>query len=255
MPLLLGLEKSGSANKQSIRRKSPQPVISNAAHLSQLFGSEDNYSRKSTYQHPNPCKNFTYIHHMNIPRTLIVMITVTCLNSCNLNSGIINSFKQVQHSFEKSNQVLVLANDKILDSIHKTQIGSISSQADTITYANQNLNGLIEAYKKQIQNLDLTGENTTIAYEVIATPDIVKAALMSASSNLTAKTSTVIDQQNQHVDSLLKDLKAINTNKKYFEETFQGMPSASVLATLSALQVQSSEVTNLAMQQLLKSNK
>lgn len=169
-------------------------------------------------------------------------------------SPFVDSYKQIQSSIEKSNAILQVSNRKILKEIKAKEINAISNEADSIQFANQDLNGLIDEYKKQIENLDLIGSDVDIAYKVLATPDFIKGALMSATSTLVERVSKVEAEQSMknHLDSLILEVAQAHTNSLYFEQRFKGIPSANALVELANLQLQSSEMTNISLASLDK---
>jgi len=160
-----------------------------------------------------------------------------------------DSFKQIRSSIEKSNAILQVSNQKILKEIKAKDINTISNEADSIQFANQDLNSLIDEYKKQIENLDLIGSDVDIAYKVLATPDFIKGALMSATSTLVERVSKVEVEQSMknHLDSLTSEVTQAHTNSLYFEQHFKGIPSSNALVELAKLQLQSSEMTNISL--------
>ncbi|MFC1224562.1 hypothetical protein ACFE6N_12180 [Pedobacter sp. BG31] len=178
---------------------------------------------------------------------LLIFLIVGC------RSPFLDSFKQIRSSIEKSNAILQVSNRKILKEIKAKDINAISNKADSIQFANQDLNDLIDEYKKEIENLDLIGSDEDIAYEVLATPDFIKGALMSATSTLVKRVSKVeIDQSiKAHLDSLISEVAQAHTNSLYFEQHFKGIPSSNALAELAKLQLQSSEMTNISLVGLL----
>jgi len=144
-----------------------------------------------------------------------------------------------------------------LKEIHVFDIEALSKQADSISFANADLNGLIDEYKTQITNLDLTGYNVNIAYEVISTPDFVKGALMSATSSLVEKCrkAQIDPLKKNYFDSLIYNFTRVNSDTAYFTKQFKGIPSANALVALARLQLESSEITHLCLQSIYQSLK
>jgi len=102
----------------------------------------------------------------------------------------------------------------------------------------------------------MADKDVDLAYKVIATPAIIKGALLSASSQLNTIISNTAAPYNQvKADSLLTDIRKINSDILYFEKSFKGIPPSNALALLSNLQLQSSVAGNFALNTLLKNQK
>ncbi|RNL56542.1 hypothetical protein D7004_01245 [Pedobacter jejuensis] len=164
----------------------------------------------------------------------------------------VSSFRQVQDSLERSENVLKMSNREELKKIHDLGINTVSNQADSIYYASEELNGLIDEFKKQIANLDLSGSDTEVAYDVIATPDMIKGALISATSTLVERSSKVeiAETKKEHVDSLINNMVRVQSHSTYFTTSFKNVPSAGALVTLTKMQLESSEITNITLKSL-----
>lgn len=167
-----------------------------------------------------------------------------------------NAFKKIQESSELSNQVLADSAKTILANIHLRGDSISKKQADSVFNAVININGLIDSYKEQITNLSMVDKDVDLAYKVIATPELIKGALLSASSQLHKIISNTAAPYNPvKTDSLLTDIRKINSDTLYFEKTFKGIPPSNALVILSNLQLQSSVAGNFALNTLLKNQK
>jgi hypothetical protein len=188
-------------------------------------------------------------------RLSYISLLLLCLLFLNCTSPIVDSFKVIQTSLEKSNEVLKKSNTTKLKEIHALGLGVVSKQADSIYFAAENLNGLIDEFKKQIKNLDLSGLDTHIAYDVIANPDIVKGALMSATSTLVMRNSKVeIDQsKKKRRDSIINNMTQVNSRSIYFTQSFKDVPSAGALVTLAKMQLEGSEITSISLESIQQS--
>lgn len=185
-------------------------------------------------------------------RLTLFILFVFCFSIINCTSPIAQSFRKIQASLEQSNESFVALNKKQLTEIRDYGVEALSRQADSIFFASENLNGLIDEYKTQIINLDLTGYDVNTGYKVIATPDFIKGALISATSTLVKKCAEVhIDPpKKKRLDSLIFNFTQINSDTTYFTKHFKGILSANVLVALARLQLESSEITHLCLQSI-----
>jgi len=185
----------------------------------------------------------------------LISLALLCAIIFGCTSPFVDSFRRLQHSLEQSEQAYKVSNKELLSKIDDIGIDSLSKQADTIYFAAQDLNVLIDNYKEQIANLDPTGANTDLAYEVIAKPEIIKGGLISATSILVQRTSLVSieDGKQKHMDSLANNIKSVQIHPSQFIESFKHVPSAGALATLSKVQLESSEITNISLKSLYRS--
>lgn len=167
-----------------------------------------------------------------------------------------SAFNKIQKSNELSNRVLIDSAKKIAAKIHLSGDSISKKQADSVLNAVIDINGLIDSYKEQITNLSVVDKDVDLAYKVIATPEIIKGALLSASSQLNKTIShTTAPYNSVKADSLLVDIRKINSDTLYFEKTFKGIQAANALVILSNLQLQSSVAGNFALNVILKNSK
>lgn len=164
-----------------------------------------------------------------------------------------NALRKIQQSTELSNRVLIDSGKKIVAKIQLSGDSIIKKRADSLYNAVLDMNGLIDSYKEQITNLSLVDKDVNLAYSVIAEPAVLKGALLSASSQLNKIVSSTLSTHNPNkADSLLADIRKINSDTSYFERNFKGIPPFNALTILSNLQLQSSVAGNFALNTLLK---
>ncbi|TDQ11014.1 hypothetical protein [Pedobacter metabolipauper] len=185
-----------------------------------------------------------------ITLSILLITTFYALTGCK--SGINKAFKSIQQSNERSNQILIDSNKTLLTSIKQLNNKIFVNQADSINNANYGLNVLVDTYKKDISNLALVHKDEDVAYEVVATPDLLKGVLISASMEVNKQVSKIsLKVKNASLDSLLTELHLVSMDEDYFEKTFKNVPSANALAILSSLQVKSSDASNTALHLIL----
>ncbi|RZK67055.1 MAG: hypothetical protein EOO85_26020 [Pedobacter sp.] len=161
----------------------------------------------------------------------------------------------MQHSIEQSEKAYKTSNKELWGKIHDVGIDSCSSQADSIYFAAEEVHRLVNNYKEQIANLDISGSNTDVAYELISSQDKNSRALITATSKLVYRTSLIAveDNQQKRMDSLANNIKSVQLHPGQFIESFKHVPSAGALATLSKVQLESSELANISLKSLYRS--
>jgi len=187
-------------------------------------------------------------------KTLLKIFSGTLLTVC-LSGCFDNAFKDIQESTELSNRVMIDSAKQMMSKIKLGQDSILKRQADSIYYAVLDINALIDNYKEQITNRSIVDKEKDLAYRVVAKPDFIKGALLSAGSSLDQAVSITRSYDANKIDSLLIDIRKINTDALYFEKTFKGIPPSNALAILSDLQLQSSVVGNFALGALIKKGK
>lgn len=183
-------------------------------------------------------------------RFLIIFIIVLCLGCFN------NSFEKNQKSLETSNGILIDSAKSIVAEIKTLGDNNIIKKADSVYSAMINMDALIDSYKEQIATLSVLDKDEDLAYKVIASPEFIKGALLSASSKVDNTVTYAVGHNSlNQVDNLLIHIRKVNQDSFYFEKTFKGLSPANALMVLSDIQLKSSEACNFALKSMLKDAK
>lgn len=181
---------------------------------------------------------------------VIICIVLATFISC---TSIFNdAVDDTVDSLEESNKVLIDSNLKIHADIKSAEVpDSIKIlMADSLLYANEGVNSMIEQFKEEISNLTLVCRGSEHAQQIFSSP-YTFAALTYELSNVDAKTSAIMANSPRKLtlDSILATIRSISADSLWLKK-HGGSQTNRIVLLLSDLQTSSSNATNLALREL-----
>lgn len=181
---------------------------------------------------------------------VIICIVLATFISC---TSIFNdAVDDTVDSLEDSNKVLIDSNLKMYDDIKAAKVpDSIKIIADSLLYANEGVNALIDQFKEEISNLTLVGRGSEHAQQIFTSPYSF-AALTYELSNVDARTSVIMNDSTRKLtlDSVLATIRSMSTDSLWLKKHVEGSQTNRIVLLLSEFQTSSSTATNLALREL-----